>query len=269
MLFMVWAMSVIYSAHGLHKAQFELQQLDWNKVKKTYQAPRKISLEFDQQTGEIWLDTLGSDSIFIKFSVMPVYHDKGFEYGFLMELYSKGKNAGRLETKSRYKPGTYEAGATGTSMQGVKKWTGSLRYFPDTAIKYKAASWRSDHYTLRISNIQTWRPKNEKSLKLVGYSVEGNTGGFSRTQKLGKIGDEKITLICEGVRFQWGKEVWTELILHWYAEKDGKTQEFLSHTIKSTDKNVLAVNREIQNKYQINGTQGSKALLTYVKMIPY
>lgn len=259
----------VFALSSEHKVKLEIKQIQWNTIQRNYQTPVKISAGFVEKSDLFLLDTLGKDTLFVRFSAQPVYYDYGFEYGFLMEIFSSGKQGLKLETKTRYKKGSYEAGATGTSVNGVRKWTGELRYTPDTSIKHKSQAWRSDRFTLRIDRIETWRPKSEKSIMLKWYTVEGTTGSKPQLRKLGKIEKEKISLSCEAIRYQWGKEVWMDIVLKWYVEKDDKQTEFLAYTIRSNDKNVLAINRDIQNKYLIKGTLGSKAMLTYVKLIPY
>lgn len=252
-----------------HKVKFRLESLEWNGLKKTYSPARAWDLEFTGATEALPLDTMGNNLIFFKISVLPVYHDGGFEYGFLMEMYDKASPPNKLETQTRWVQGSYEAGSSTSGPQGNRKWTGSIRYTPDTSIHYTPPSWRKDHYTLNIGSIQTWRNGKEVGNTAKNLLFEGHTGEKSYHRNLGRTGGEKITLEIEARRYAWGKQTWMELTMRYYAESEGKKVEFLAHTFKSTDKNILQINRDIHNAYEITDKRGNKSMVLMVKLIPY
>lgn len=259
-----------------HQVTLEISSLEWNGQTLKINKPFKLEKGFQFQSESYFFDSLNGASLWVRFSYDPIFNDTAEFPAFRFMIFDSAKRELDFVTSSKWVKGTYEAGSKLQDKFGVRRWSGKLKYTPDTSIHAQRPYWRKDNYTLSIGGFSAWnatstskkgRNKIQKDLYFQGVTAE-----TTPLRAVGKHGDEKFYLSIQPIRYQWGGEVWMEMNVKLFLKAEsGSMVQVLSHAFKSTDKNIFYNgNYKRQNAYEIRDSQNHYyMLITDVMIIPY
>lgn len=264
------------SAQAQHVAKLEITELEWNGKVKTLNPAKKFEFKFTEKTDKFFIDSIGQVPIFGQLIYLPIYNDTSDRPGFEFRIVDIEKPDLDVITRTDYKAGKYDAGIKVKDMHGQRRWAGKLKYTPDTSVHLPRPTWRNDNFTLQIETFRAWNSqvsingnKNNKVMKELYF--QGTTGVKSDVRSGGRYGEENFYMQLEPIRYQWGSDVWMEMLIHLYKKQtDGQYLEILAHAFKSTDKNIFYNGVRKQNAYEVRDAKEKYYMMfTGVLIIPY
>jgi hypothetical protein len=263
-------------ANAQHIGKFEISEIRWNGEVKTYNPSKKFEFKFTDKSDSFFIDSIKSSVLFGRFIYQPIYNDTSERPAFEFVMGNFINTDLDIIARTDFKPGKYDAGMMVKDKLGERKWTGKLRYLPDTSVHLARPAWRKDNFTLQIETFRAWNAEadikgNNNNKVLKDLYFQGSTGNLFEMRSGGKYGNENFYFQLEPIRYQWGLDVWTELLIHLYKKQtDGQYLEVLAHTFKSTDKNIFYNGVRKQNAYEIRDAKNKYYMMfTGVLIIPY
>ncbi len=259
-----------------HVATLEISDFEWNGHVMKRKKPFKLEQRFQLESNSYFFDSIDGTVLWVRFSYVPIFNDTAEFPAFRFLIFDSANRELDFATSSKWVKGTYEAGSKLQDKFGVRRWSGKLKYTPDTSIHAPRPYWRKDNYTLVIGGFSAWnatstskkgRNKVQKDLYFQGLTSE-----TTPLRAVGKHGDEKFYLSIHPIRYQWGGEVWMEMDVKLFLKTEsGSMVQVLTHAFKSTDKNIFYNgNYKRQNAYEIRDSQNRYYMLvTDVMIIPY
>jgi hypothetical protein len=253
-----------------HLATFTIQALEWNGQNKWYKKSKSFDVTFTQTSEKIFIDSINGNPIYATFQFLPMLRSDGFEYGFKMLMWEEANPRYEIEAKTMYQSGTFEASAKQYEGKFIRKWTGELRYFPDTAIKASYLHWQEQHALFRIGRIEVMHNGKKYGTVKRNLTLDAITGSSPVSYTLLHKHGEKMTLELTPIRCLWGNENWQLMHVKVYLySKSGVKSQILGHTFSSKDKSLKPNYVSPNNAFELTDRQANMVLLAYVQFGQY
>ncbi|MBL7811290.1 MAG: hypothetical protein JNL57_03615 [Bacteroidetes bacterium] len=259
-----------FSLCAAHHAEFTLNSLEWNGLKRNYSTAKIFRSDFTTQS-DLWVvDTINSKPLYGKFQWDPVLKSDGMEPAFSMVLWQDDDVHQTLVTRTRWVKGEYDAGASQREGPNYRAWKGSLRYTPDPEVNPSGPHLQEGACTFRIGSVKLVHGGKNMGQVRRNISWEGYTGKPTRKWQLKKYKGENLYLQGTPVRCIWGPEQWIEMNVQLFSQKGKeKPKVLLEYRFSSADPKVKPNYIAPNNSYEIRNRAGTVILLAWVQLAVY